>query len=698
VFKALGLSVGYNLLAKLAGWPVSENKKPVMKKNNWKATLRCIVHLVPILAALALLILNGLNLYIGGELSGTVGQDSQKLGALLFAAKLHELFMLASLGAILMTHIRKELAFGDGVPFGTVFSATQFKDLTFIWSPELWGSIRQRWQSKRTKWYMICMLVICSLLGLTVGPSTGNLMRPRLDEWPAGGTPFWINATETMLNPKTMEPSPELAHCAFDNSDLACPAAGWRVFDEQYFPRWKSLEQMDAVPEALPISGRSSLRQFILRSRNTRDVKTRLLWSNPFTLASVAPAVVADTLFDLEKLWIYAAANSEIGNYRYRRDASFTTDTSQPLVLARCEETIYTTNNTIKLGFPNFHNHTLTKGPSSYAIFGEPSLFNDQNTTLEIGKQLDARSPPALHWIDDASLLEATNSSIAVVATLPSLDGTAFYYTCSIDSRMANVTLKTLRSMIMHVSGSPANYEVTGTFNDTFRPISLTAEWARYLNPTILEPGRNSTVFSTLASTAGLWNSKPRPNREWFPIIIENILATLVANGISRANFNSTTVGTLIEPGFDAWASQILPKKGGLGGGGNIFVVSEEEKATATEFKFEAQVLGYAYSPRGKTQVAAMTVLSAYVLLVLCHIGYSVITGWYSSGWGTTSELTALAMNSDPTDKLKNTGAGIETIQVFSEKVTIRLKDERLQMVFKDGDPGQKIQAGKAYA
>jgi hypothetical protein len=114
-----------------------------MKKDRVMATLRCVVHLVSTSGAIAPLILNASNYYIGGELSGSASQDSQKLGALLFAAKLHELFMLACLSTIVITYIRKDLAFGEGVPFGTIFSAGQFKDLTFLWSPELWGSVYQ---------------------------------------------------------------------------------------------------------------------------------------------------------------------------------------------------------------------------------------------------------------------------------------------------------------------------------------------------------------------------------------------------------------------------------------------------------------------------------------------------------------------------------------------------------------------------
>ncbi|KAH8693338.1 hypothetical protein GQ44DRAFT_765280 [Phaeosphaeriaceae sp. PMI808] len=617
LFKALGLSAGFNLLAKKCGWPVTEKKKVVMKKSKFKATLRCVIHLVPVSAAIALLVLNGSNHYIGGELTGTNGQDTQKLAALLFAAKLHALFMLASLSAIVITYIRKELVFGNGVPFGIVFSANQFKDLTFLWSPELWGTVYHEWEKKQKKWFIICLLVVCSIAGLTVGPSTGILMRPRLDEWPAGGTTFWINATETLLNPERIEATAGLNHCSLENGDMSCPAGGWQVFNEQYFPYWKSLGGMGAIPQSLFMPGRSSLRQFVLRTRNVHDFRLSLLWANAFTLASVSPSIVADALVDLERLWINAAANADIGNFKYRRDASFTTNALQPLVLTRCYSTDY------------------ASVPKSNA-------------------------------------------------------GPATYHACGIDSRYAKVTLKTSRSSITHVFSAPSGYDDVGTFNPAYRPIKLSANWARYLNPIISTSNQtNDTVFSSLAATAGLWTSKPSTNPEWFPIIVENILAMLLANAIGRTNFDRTMVGTLA--GLDnpsnpwslgKWVYQILSRNGRLGYGGNAFDISEDDEVNATRFVLKAQILGYAFSTKGKTQIAAMIALSLYVLLVLFHIGYSATTGWYSSSWGSPSELTALAMNSAYTSKLENTGGGIESIDVFKEKVWVRLKDERAQMVF----------------
>jgi hypothetical protein len=669
-----------------------------MSRNRVMATVRCVVHLIPISAAVLLVALNASNYWIGGELAGVSGQDAQKLGALAFAAKLHELFMLASLSAIVIMNIRKEVVFGQGIPFGTLFAATQIKDLAFLWSPEFWGTVYHEWGKRRNKWFTITLLVVCTLLGVGVGPSTNILMRPRLDFWPAGGTTFWLNATEALLYPGKMEASAAIAHCAFDTGDLSCPAAGWQVFNEQYFPFWNSVKLNEATPQSLYISGRSSLREFSVHTRNIDS--GGVLWSNAFTLASVSPSIVADALFELEKLWVVASNMPGSGRLRYRLDAEYTTDTFQPLVSTRCQGTKYIPGDTINLLFPIYNNVTLTGGPGtaikSFADFNEWLYIDDTDTTSAIETLLVDGNLPSLYWIDDADYINGTKSSMTVVAVVPKSDaGEAAYYTCSIDSKYVPVASKAVRRLVTYVVPANAKWANSGTLKPEYRQIKLSAQWAEYLNPLVATFNQtNETVFSTLASTAGIWKSTTLANWDWSPILVENILSSLVANGIGRASYNMTMIGDL----KDDYVDQILPKNKRLGVGGEAFSISEDEARNAMQLVMKAEIEGYAYSINGKTQVAAMTVLSIYVLVVICHIGYSVWTGWYSNSWGSPSELTALAMNSTPSSRLENTGGGIETIRVFKEKVNIKIKDERAQIMFQDIDDGRMLQQGVAYA
>lgn len=85
------------------------------------AALRCANHLVPVAAAFVVVGLNLEKIYIGQELSDPTYQDTEKLAALQFAAKLHEVMMLASISAIVFAYICKELIIGNGVLFATFF-------------------------------------------------------------------------------------------------------------------------------------------------------------------------------------------------------------------------------------------------------------------------------------------------------------------------------------------------------------------------------------------------------------------------------------------------------------------------------------------------------------------------------------------------------------------------------------------------
>lgn len=84
---------------------LAEEKKIAFRRDYTHALVYgLVIHLLPAGAALALIVLNSTQYYVGGELAGPSGQDAEKLGALNFAAKLHELLMLASLAAVLFAY------------------------------------------------------------------------------------------------------------------------------------------------------------------------------------------------------------------------------------------------------------------------------------------------------------------------------------------------------------------------------------------------------------------------------------------------------------------------------------------------------------------------------------------------------------------------------------------------------------------
>ena len=96
------------------------------------AAPRCANHLAPVVAAFVVVGLDLEEIYISQELSEPTYQDTEKLAALLFAAKLHEVMLPASISAIVFAYICKELIIENSVPFETFFVTSQIETISLL--------------------------------------------------------------------------------------------------------------------------------------------------------------------------------------------------------------------------------------------------------------------------------------------------------------------------------------------------------------------------------------------------------------------------------------------------------------------------------------------------------------------------------------------------------------------------------------
>jgi len=714
LFKALRLNAVYGLVARCGGKRNQEVEKVAIFKHRGHAFLRSFIHLIPVGAAFALVLINAHQYYIGGELAGVSGQDAQKLAALQFAAKLHELLMLASITAVLFAYIRREVSFGEGVPFGALLGGLQVDSVSFLWSQEFWGTIYHKWDRKHKKFNLILLLVCCTLLGVSVGPSTAQLMRPRLDYWPAGGTTFWINGTQNELYPKKLDASEQLAHCNVDTGDLSCPHGGWQILDKAYCSYLSRLKPYEHVPASILIDSPFSQRSIENRIRDTGDPYWTPGFTIAYTQASTPISAVADGIVEISR-WYNMAAFREQRQKRLwsRNEVKYSVASQQPAVSTRCNRQSFADNLThsepsyLELQFPDLKSLVLST-PASVSDVEDIMVYvhSKDDITQAVRSQLTPGAPPTLIWFDNAQSLNETNSTLQVVAVFPSSNnGTQndTTYSCSIDSRYIMGTTSATRDIWKIVYGGANDFIDTGTLNADYPKIALTAAWAEYLNPTMRNV--NATIFSQMASSAGLWNSSVVPNTAFNEVMVESIITLMVLNGLARASYNITMAGTakggnVTDPGWPsngAFLNEFLPQKS-MGWGGNAFDISPEEARLATMFTAHVEANGYAYNHRGLAQVAAMGVLLAYCSLALFHFFYSTVTGWTSNAWDTAPEVVALAMNSKPSGALYNTGAGIVTVPVFEETVRVRVKDEHLEIVFKDTtDGGEVIRPNHSY-
>ena len=209
------------------------------------------------------------------------------------------------------------------------------------------------------------------------------------------------------------------------------------------------------------------------------------------------------------------------------------------------------------------------------------------------------------------------------------------------------------------------------------RPITLTENWTKYLNPSLSYA--NSTVFDTLMAS----NLTGQDISDSAEIII----AGLVTNGLSRIGSASQLQGdlkTVVKPD----GSTNLDGNYWFSGKGNVFIVDPIESQDWVKLHVSSVFQGYAYNTHGVTPKMAIGFLIVYCLLVLAHILYATVSGISATCWDSIVEVTALAVNSMPTTLLRNTCAGIVELGIFKIPVRVlALRDEEgdgehLELVF----------------
>lgn len=170
-----------------------ERTKIAFRKNRTIALLRSLIHIIPVGGALGEIILTWNTYYLGTHIYNPAFYQ--------IVAKTHEMTIQASLAAILVSYIRYEMAIGEGISFGALFSGLQVNQISYIWSMEFWGSLRSKELSGCRKLKLLVIVLLCALLATTCGPSSAVLLIPKMELWPAGSTHIWINATRDQLWP-----------------------------------------------------------------------------------------------------------------------------------------------------------------------------------------------------------------------------------------------------------------------------------------------------------------------------------------------------------------------------------------------------------------------------------------------------------------------------------------------------------------
>jgi hypothetical protein len=148
-----------------------EQRKVAVYQSRRMAGLNSLLHVIPLAVAGTLLGLHWSKYWVGDSDDGT---------SLQFAAKIHELFMQASLVDILLYIIRSQ-ALSGYLPLGALAGATQAPQLSYLWSLDFFSAFSAPNRAFRLRHKFVFISSTLALLSMTavVGPSSAILMISR---------------------------------------------------------------------------------------------------------------------------------------------------------------------------------------------------------------------------------------------------------------------------------------------------------------------------------------------------------------------------------------------------------------------------------------------------------------------------------------------------------------------------------------
>lgn len=622
-----------------------------------------LLHVIPIVVSFGLVILNFKGYYIGGELSGPQGQDSLKLLGLQIAAKMMELSTVASLSCMLFTIIRNLLLQG-GLPFGAITAGFEFSKLPYLWSKEFVATCGSSFTSVRMKVFSIITIIAFALLSVGIGPAAAVASQPVIQEWPAGGTLFYMNTAWNEIYPSvingTIELEQELCTNIYNDS---CSTRNYNLIAEELLSHWPTNEDVAKVmPENTLISGLHSLRNLAIRFVGP------FTYNPPLSVATVPMSNVADALARIANYWTLANHSkcyTKTGGYCYYNDLTFSVETLQPVTYTSC----LSSTGGPQLRFPNLNATIPNSGPVVLEnIYENPKpWFNSsqENSTLA-----------GLQWVE---LPQFSGSSVGVITTLANTNASSQTLTCTIDARWANATITgSFKAGPRVISGFPREWFTDGRHKLTtnrelaWPQILISPTWAQHLNPIVNY--QNITAFELLTTRIGKGDGITKVPAT--AQAVEAILAVMVAEGLSRLSESAMIQGSL-KSTKDA---ELLPA-GAYGNGGSAFDYVPLSTDDFVRFRMLVTANGYGYGISTAT-VLACALLLVYACIAVTFVVVSVFRRGTSQEWDTISEVVLLGMGSRRRGELRG---GNDRFEVLRERVRVREDEEGFELVFVDG-------------
>ncbi|KAK4445502.1 hypothetical protein QBC34DRAFT_358303 [Podospora aff. communis PSN243] len=648
---------------------------------------------------------------------------------------MHELLIIASLAAVVFTHIRDRIL-SAGVPFGFLCSGFMFSQVSYFWSPEFWGGLTSR-MSRRSKFLTASLLAVAGAIAATAGPAAAVLLVPQIQDWDAGGSEFYLQGGSEDLFPRVMNSSslPHGSRCfGPDRLKYAfCPSGGFTGLSG-YAAQLSTIKNggnMGSLPTMMVDQFRHrtifipSITPGVTASTlqgSIRGVACQISVIAPFIpvvtyqyrLMDEWLRVVADIRWNPAKVLEHSTVH-----YRYHYSNVLVTPTRIVAVRTACSGAQNISVTATEMRFPIMPQNECRGGERvlSTPLLTQPPSNMSRITWLPLPLEFDSASTGVIFetpWVGNGS-------SRAVVG-------------CSVDARWVEGTVSRDTVGKIKTSMPPGRWEPhlspgywvtlfrpTPDAPDAWRHVNISTSWLDLLTPRL--PDTNRTTLENIIDRSdiigGIFNSTRDATSEWNfqqqgaanrTISLEWHIAALVADGLSRhgmereldlaKNKNDWNLVGYHRRRRD-YREQIV--RGGQ-------AVDPPPSGEYTSFFLSITINGLCYKAQSVTDYLAIAILSTHILIA---IGHSIYLFWRrksSAAWDSTAEMLALAHNSQPSDQaLRNTSAGIHCLKTYGKIAVVRASDPtnscadapRLQLVLEEDlaiTIGEEVLKGGAKA
>ena len=702
------------------------------------------VHILAILATTAIILVNVINQYWtdlgartwGDELQGRIMSQAAQLKYIQFAAKLHEMFMLASISFILLYFFHHRIL-KRGIPFG-------FLDAPYIISAGGGLAVLKTrrfltaWFSSRSNFSLGILLALCTILTAVLQPFSAIALIPSLAWWPVknpyDGHNFRVyigNPDQNPLPVKESENSGDVsrnATCLVDTGyslDVDCPGAGWGEIQQ-----WIRGSIYTSSSTNLTLNEPVTNSQRLLVSRPLSDIPMfgREGYPNRSrTITTTGSAVDTAAIRGFSK-YMKHYSKGEISKVLIPGfESTKSSNTSQPLVYSQCSSVVFNSTSPYKI--------TMLDASAPWHRFGNLTYNLEIPNDLPFMSQLPDRLP---HF----SWLPNQNQSAVSLAVIPvdmiRSDGSvgtqsSLLVTCAFDARWVFSTVRLeprysslVQSNITNLpwfadtDNSLAELQSVWTNAGTYwysksEMVTLPSRWLQSLDFNLMYKGTNTTSMKAMLQYFTYTDASR--NRTHFDVndseyvsfgsqdfttyvrrvqeLVATSISASIADGMARDSYKTfrpyleipspspSTSGEFMY--VDLLASNSSTNKTAS----EFFANSSREDAPFIEFS--AFRYGYSYGFRpdgGGTSIKiALGVLGSYLLTAVVYlvvILVACIRGTYthSTSYETLRNLLAVAVNSDASDHLKGIGKGEKRSETWKLDAKVKDRgDNRLHLV-----------------